>query len=407
MKIKLYLTTTLFLAIAFFSQLSAQTNNTPDSIFIKETFGTGTTKTNLPAGRTTYTFNGNSSLSDGDYFLYNRTNGRPEWHNAADHTGDVNGKAMVINAGYSIGEFYKDTVYNLIGGTTYSVYLYVMNTNTLGTCGAAALLPKLQLIAEYYNPATAAYTQLISVTTAFIPQSATPTWQVVGSTFLLPAGVSTLRYRILNSSNGGCGNDLAIDDITFARAANLPALPVTGLQAYVQRTGDNVAVQWETLSEYNTSIYVVEKSTDAVNWHNIDTVAAAGNSQSKRSYSSIDHTPGNINYYRIRQVDDNARHTYSNTVRIALTANGLKATTYPNPFVNQVQVDINSETNQKVIMHFTDISGRKLLQKTWTVTKGSNSIALPQVQQLPAGVYMLSINTEDGSSLYKTKLIKN
>lgn len=407
MKIKFYFAATLLVVIAFIQQVLGQTNNTPDSVFIKETFGTGTTKTSLPAGRTTYTFNSNSSLSDGDYILYNRTNGRPEWHNAADHTGDVNGKSMVINAGYTTGEFYKDTVYSLTGGTIYSVYLYVMNTNTLGTCGAAALLPKLQFIVEYYNPATAAYTQLTSVTTAFIPQSANPTWQIVGSTFLLPAGITTARYRILNSSNGGCGNDLAIDDITFARAANLPALPVTGLQAYVQRTGDNVAVQWETLSEYNTSIYVVEKSIDAVNWYNIDTVAAAGNSQSKRSYSSIDHTPGNINYYRIRQVDDNARHTYSNTVQIALTANGLKATTYPNPFVSQVQVDINSETNQKVIMHFTDISGRKLLQKTWTVTKGSNSIALPQVQQLPSGMYLLSINTEDGSSLYKTKLIKN
>jgi uncharacterized protein Veg len=339
--------------------------------------------------------------------IYKNTNGRPEWHNATDHTGDVNGKAMVINAGFTVGEFYKDTVYGLTGGLTYSVYLYVMNTNTLGTCGSTALLPKLQFIAEYYSQSTSSYIQLTSVNTAFIPQSATPTWQVVGSTFLLPYGVTTVRYRILNNSTGGCGNDLAIDDITFARANSIPTLPVTGLQAFVQRSGDDVTIDWETLSEYNTSVYVVEKSNDAINWHNIDTVAAAGYSQFKRTYSSTDLTPGSINYYRIRQVDNNGRHTYSNTVRISFTANGIKANTYPNPFVNQVQIDVNSDTKQKVSITFTDISGRKLLQKTWAVVKGNNSIVLPQLQLLPAGMYMLNICTEEGNSLYKTKLVKN
>ena len=409
MKIKIYFATLLLSIFTLLLQVSGQTiNNAPDSIFIKETFGTGTTKIALPAGRTTYAFNGTTSLNDGDYMVYNRTNGRPEWHNAPDHTGDINGRAMVINAGYAAGEFYKDTVYNLTGGVTYSVYLYVMNTNTLGTCGSGALLPKLQFVVEYYNQSTSGYTQLTSVTTAFIPQSASPLWQAVGSTFVLPAGVTTVRYRILNSSNGGCGNDLAIDDITFARAISIPStLPVTGLQAFAQRTGNTVTVQWETLAEYNTSIYVVEKSNDAVNWHNTDTVTAAGYSQVKRIYTSTDLTPGSLNYYRIKQVDNNGRYSYSNTVRISFTPNAVTAKTYPNPFVSQVQVDVNSELNQRVNITFTDISGRKLLLKTWALTKGNNSMVLPQVVQFPAGMYMMNICTEDGTNLYKTKLVKN
>lgn len=407
MKTKLYLILTVTLLFSLLLQVAAQTN-IPDSIYIKETFGTGTSKAALAAGRTTYTFNNSSSLNDGDYMLYKQTNGRPEWHNTTDHTGNTNGRCMVINAGMTAAEFYRDTVNSIVSGVTYSMYLYVMNTNTLGTCGSSALLPKLQFIVESYNSATGVFAPITTFTTGFIPQSASPTWVVVGSSFSVPAGVTSLRYRIINNSSGGCGNDLAIDDITFARAASIPGpLPVTGLEASVQRSGDIVSVQWQTLSESNTRNFVVEKSIDAVNWIAMDSATAAGYSQGLRLYHSIDSKPGSTNYYRIKQTDNNGRFTYSNTVRMIMTANSINANTFPNPFVNQVQVDLNSTTNQKVTITFSDASGRKLLQQNRTVVKGNNSTVLTQVQQLPVGMYIISITDADGASLYKTKLVKN
>jgi hypothetical protein len=282
-----------------------------------------------------------------------------------------------------------------------------MNINTLGTCGAGALLPKLQFIVEYYNQSTATYTQLTTMNTAFIPQSVTPTWVVVGSSFLLPAGITSVRYRILNNSNGGCGNDLAIDDITFARATSIPILPVTGFQAYAQRNANNINVQWETLSESNTRFYAVEKSVDAIKWTVTDSVEAAGFSQNRRTYSSIDYNPAAVNYYRIRQVDDNGRYTYSNTVRINTAANTIEAKTYPNPFVNLLQVDINASANQKLNIACSDISGRKLFQNTWNVTKGYNSISLAQVQNLNPGTYIINVTSQDGANIYKSKIVKN
>ncbi|GAB2811987.1 T9SS type A sorting domain-containing protein [Ferruginibacter profundus] len=407
MKTKLYLILTVTLLFSLLLQVAAQTN-VPDSIYIKETFGTGTSKAALAAGRTTYAFNNSSSLNDGDYMLYKQTNGRPEWHNTTDHTGNTNGRCMVINAGMTAAEFYRDTVNSIVSGVTYSMYLYVMNTNTLGTCGSSALLPKLQFIVESYNSATGVFAPITTFTTGFIPQSASPTWVVVGSSFSVPAGVTSLRYRIINNSSGGCGNDLAIDDITFARAASIPGpLPVTGLEASVQRSGDIVSVQWQTLSESNTRNFVVEKSIDAVNWIAMDSATAAGYSQGLRLYHSIDSKPGSTNYYRIKQTDNNGRFTYSNTVRMIMAANSINANTFPNPFVNQVQVDLNSTTNQKVTITFSDASGRKLLQQNRTVVKGNNSTVLTQVQQLPVGMYIISITDADGASLYKTKLVKN
>jgi hypothetical protein len=340
--------------------------------------------------------------------VYKLTNGRPEWHNSSDHTGNTNGRAMVINAGLTAAEFYRDTIFGVTSNVTYSMYLYIMNVNTLGTCGPTALLPKLQFIVESYNTTTHTFSQITTFSTGFIPQTTNPTWVAVGGSFQVPAGVTALRYRILNNSSGGCGNDLAIDDITFARANFIPtSLPVTGLEASVLRSGDNVSVQWQTLSENNTHNFIVEKSYDAASWTNLDDVAAAGYSTTKRMYSSTDNKPGSVTYYRIKQVDNNGHYTYSNTVRIAITSNTIDATTFPNPFVSQVQVDLTSTSTQKATVTVNDLSGRKLLQKGWNLTKGKNSIVLQDVQQLPVGMYILTITNEDGVMVYKTKLSKN
>ena len=406
MKTKFY--TLIFAIIAttvLTSSLKAQ-GNLPDSVYIKETFGNGTTKTAVPAGRTTYSFNGNSSLSDGDYITYYRTNGRNEWHNAPDHTGGANGKMMVINAGMTPSEFYKDTVYNLAGNTTYSVYLYIMNVNTLGTCGSGALLPKLQFIVEYYNTATASFVQLTTITTPFIQQTATPQWVVAGGTFSNPAGNTTIRYRILNNSTGGCGNDLALDDITFARATSIPnALPVTGMQLSAQGNGSSVKLQWQTYTEVNTSHFIVEKSQNNSSWSGIDSIAAAEYSTSQKMYSSYDFKAGQLNYYRVKQVDKDGRYTYSNTITI--NNNTTSATVYPNPFVSQVQLDVVTETAQKTIVVITDMQGRRMLNKAWDMTKGRNTTIIVDVKNFITGMYIIEVKTTDGVSIFKKTIMKN
>lgn len=412
MKTKFYFFITAVVLILAMLDTKAQ-NSLPDSIIAKETFGAGSNRASLAAGRTTYSYNSSSSLADGDYMLYKKTNGRPEWHDATDHTGNTNGRCMVINAGMSPSEFYKDTITNLVGNTTYNVTLYIMNTNTLGTCGSSALLPKVQFIVEYYNSTTASYQQLTTFNSGFIPQSATAAWVQVGGTFINPAGNTIIRYRLLNNSTGGCGNDLAIDDIAFARGiANVigggaggNALPVTGLNVAAQSNGSNVLVQWQTLSEYNSSYFVAEKSTDGAKWETISSTAAAGYSTSLRTYSTTDNNPAAVNYYRIKQADKDGRISYSNIVRI--NAPAATARVYPNPFVSQVQVDITAAAQQNAALTITDMQGRKLLQKNWNLQKGGNSMLVTEMKQFSNGIYLLEVKGNTGTVLFKTSLLKN
>jgi len=407
MKTKLYFIS-LVIILGFSLSSMAQTVCNGEAIRFRETFGTGNSSASLPNGRTTYTYNGNSDLSDGYYRLSKSSRGRSEWHNSSDHTGDANGRMMVINAGYTAGEFYKDTVTGLTPGASYSVSLFVMNVNTLGTCGSSAILPKLQFVVEYLA-ANNSFQSLTTFTTDFIPQSSNPTWVKITSGFMMPGGITSVRYRIINNSNGGCGNDLALDDITFSQCASLSSLPVKGLKINtVEETATGNRIRFSTESEYNTATMETQRSTDGINWATIQQQPAAGNSDHYKAYNSLDTETGAESiYYRIRQTDIDGTFTYSAVVSFKKgDQSGSTLTAYPNPFSSRLSVNLVSSTNDNYLITLYNASGVRINQKMLAARKGTN-VAEFDGQQLQKGMYMVTAINSDGSIKLTQKLIKN
>lgn len=407
MKTKLYFTT-LVISLLLTIGSNAQTICNGEAIRFQETFGTGNSAASLPEGRTTYTYNGSSDLADGYYRLSKSSRGRSEWHNTTDHTGDANGRMMVINAGYTAGEFYKDTVTNLSPGASYSVSLYIMNVNTLGTCGSSAILPKLQFVVEYLA-ANNTFQSLTTFTTDFIPQSSDPTWVKVTSGFMMPGGITSVRYRIINNSNGGCGNDLAIDDITFSQCASLSSLPVKGLKINtVEEAAGGTRILFSTEAEYNTAAMETQKSTDGITWSTIHQQPAAGNSDRYKAYSSTDAaSASNTVYYRIRQTDIDGSSTYSAVVSFkGGEKSGSSMNAYPNPFSAKLSVNINVVENEAYLITLYSASGAQLRQIRMAARKGSN-IAEFDGQQLQKGMYLITAVNSDGSIKFNQKIIKN
>lgn len=407
MKTKLYFTT-LVISLLLTISSNAQTVCNGEAVRFRETFGTGNSAASLPAGRTTYTYNGNSDLADGYYRVSKTSRGRSEWHNSSDHTGDANGRMMVINAGFTAGEFFKDTVSNLTPGASYSVSLFIMNVNTLGTCGSSAILPKLQFVVEYLA-ANNTFQSLTTFTTDFIPQSSNPTWVKVTSGFMMPGGITSVRYRIINNSNGGCGNDLAIDDITFSQCASLSSLPVKGLKINtVEEAAGGTRILFSTEAEYNTAAMETQKSTDGITWSTIHQQPAAGNSDRYKAYSSTDAvSASNTVYYRIRQTDIDGSSTYSAVVSFkGGEKSGSSMNAYPNPFSAKLSVNINASENEAYLITLYSASGAQLRQIRMAARKGSN-IAEFDGQQLQKGIYLITAVNSDGSIKFNQKIIKN
>jgi hypothetical protein len=406
MKMNLY-SLILILALTSQTSLKAQITCVGETINFRETFGSGNSASALPAGRTNYNYNGTSTLMDGDYRLSRNTHGRPEWINVQDHSGDVNGKMMVINASYTAGEFYKDTVYGLTSGKSYSVYLFIMNVNTQGTCGASAILPKVQVVVEYLSGNI--WTQLTTFTSEFIPQNANSQWVRVGGGFMVPTGISSARYRILNNSVGGCGNDLAIDDISFSQCAELgTVLPLKGLTINVEQKNSTAVINFSTESEENTKTFETEKSYDGRSWNVINTQAAAGNSSVKRSYSTIDAnlSAGTV-YYRIKEIDFDGGFAWSPVISFKLNdAAQATATAFPNPFTSNISIQYKSNQNEVAVLRLVDQAGRTIQNTAWNLRKGSNIIQLDNVEKLGKGFYIIELRNNTGIKLYSGNIVK-
>ena len=195
------------------------------------TFGQGPNPGgSLPAATTSYQYTSNDCPGDGSYTVRNSTMGcfANTWHTVnADHTGNANGYFMLVNASYQPGAFYLDTVRGLCESTTYEFAAWIMNVLLPTACAGGGNQPDITLAIEKTDG-----TLLQSYNTGTVPTQPAPTWNQYGSFFTTPAGVTDIVLRIVNQAPGGCGNDLALDDITFRACGPLVSGMIDGLPGY-------------------------------------------------------------------------------------------------------------------------------------------------------------------------------
>lgn len=179
------------------------------------TFGAGAgIGTALSSTNTTYPYSSKDCPDDGFYVINNKTLGcfNNTWHTLPqDHTpNDTNGYMMIVNAGFTKETFYTFSADNLCPNTTYEFAAFIANLIKPNVgCGIQSK-PKINFVIE-----TETGTKLGEYTTGSINESGSPEWIKYGFFFKTPANVSKIVLKLINDADGGCGNDLALDDITF------------------------------------------------------------------------------------------------------------------------------------------------------------------------------------------------
>lgn len=153
-----------------------------------------------------------SCPSDGyySYASYTRACFHDDWHTLPeDHTpGDVGGNMLLVNA--VEGVFMKTAVRGLKSNTTYELGLWLMNLCKPTKKCPYPLLPRLSIRLE-----TEEGRVIASIGTGEVPRFPDPRWIQHRAFFTTPASTSTLKLVMIDNSPDGCGNDFALDDITF------------------------------------------------------------------------------------------------------------------------------------------------------------------------------------------------
>lgn len=393
------------------SSANAQIYCANETVIYSENFGTGWDYGPHP-DVVNIQFSPTFALEDGFYRVINNTQQRGEWHNSGDHTPNTtNGKMLVING--QAGDFFVHTITNGSSGFlpgSYAASLFLMNTNTPGTCAPDPLLPTITFKVEYNASASGntGWVSLQNVTATSVPQSANPTWIQLGGVFNLPNIAQRVRLTLSDATNSGCGNDFAIDDIKFATCPEGGPLPVKFLNINASLQGAGVAVNWSTASESNNKYFDIEKSTDGSNWKTINSLnAGTPNSNITKKYGSYDANPVNgYNYYRIKQVDADGKFQYSDVARVKVTIEKTGVTVLANPFVNNITVDFLSKSKQFVNVRLSDISGKTIATEKWQINSGSTRLRFDNVSNLQRGMYIFTVTDENSNVIYNNKLVK-
>ena len=156
----------------------------------------------------------NSCPSDGYYSFASYTSGcfSDDWHTISeDHTaGDVNGNMLLVNAGRQGSIFLNMPITGLKSNTIYELCLWLVNLCRPTEKCPYPLLPNLNVRLETPEGKIVA-----SILTGDVPRVLEPRWAPYRTYFTTPASTSTLRLIMSDNEPSGCGNDFALDDITF------------------------------------------------------------------------------------------------------------------------------------------------------------------------------------------------
>jgi gliding motility-associated-like protein len=233
-----------------------------------------------PASAITYIYDGRDNvldLQDNYYAVSKNTQLRPEWVSVQDHSGLTNGAMLVCNSDYDPRIFFQKEVDGLCRGAVYNFSAWLMNIDSKtvfdNTCVTDYKYAGVTF--QILNKANTSQVLAQFKTHAVSMHLGGPQWSRYGGSFTVPSGVSDVIVRIVNDYPGGCGNDIAIDDIEFQYCSPVITAKIEGVDENLKEVLCEGAPTMIT-STYTPATYFVnpeyqwEMSDDnGVTWVNV------------------------------------------------------------------------------------------------------------------------------------------
>ena len=387
MKILCFVTLFIFTSLLIHAQLCTGSLGDP-SVHI--TFGLGSNPgPALPGSISGLTYVAKDCPDEGEYTLVNNSFDcfSQAWHVIpADHTpNESRGYFMLINSSSSPGDIYVNTVTGLCANTTYEFGVWVMNVLKPTSCSGSGLDPNLTIKIE-----TTSGTLLATYNANDIARTQTPGWRQLGMNFTTPPGTTSVVCRIINNNSGGCGNDLAVDDITLSPCGPKVVSRITAnnldfITACVNANTSFLLSSTVSTGFHNPMVQWQNSLDDGVSWTDIPGANTAD------YLTPPSTTPASVKY---RMIIAEASNFSSLSCRIA--ANPVTVNITALPFVQATNYVFGCFGSDVALF----ASGGSSFQ--WTGPNGFTSNkqhpVIPKVKYTDAGVYRVVVSSAGGCS---------
>ncbi len=178
--------------------------------------------------------------------------------------------------------------------------------------------------------------------------------------------------------------------------ASVIPLPLSLLGFTARKNNDDVMLYWSTAKETGFSHFEVERSLDAMEFTrfavvpSLQSVDGSYETPDVNAVSQFGAHPAI--YYRLKMTDRDGKFKYSGIVAIRNGKNNfLQAQVAPNPFIDKLQLQLQSETAGLVKISVRDVSGKLLETRSAKVVQGSSLIEIGPLGHLQKGIYIVEL----------------
>lgn len=271
------------------------------TVLYSQDFGSGSNTTTIPlpstgtTGTTAYNGSTTQPLAVEQYMLASNANAanNARFISLTDHTGNA-GRMMIINADVNNSVMYSGTAASLCPNQQYSLLFYaafVGNASYQTVCDGFGgfKYPRIKMRIKDLVSGT-------TITEASTADITSTGWNLYGMKWTMPTSYTSLIFELINDAPGGCGNDIALDDIKFGLCNPLPIVSISNTSAGCIGSGASFT---SSLSDpgaiSGTVVYKWQISSDNVTYIDI-----AGATASTSTYSIAAVTATDVDkYYRI------------------------------------------------------------------------------------------------------------
>lgn len=211
-----------------------------------------------------------------------------------------------------------------------------------------------------------------------------------------------MRIRVGGESTGASGASDRMYSLYFKsfeyRQGLDFTLPLVLKSFNASLNNKKVNLNWVTGHEKDLSHFVVERSTNGIDYTESGIVFAMGNSTIVQEYSfpeTLNTSSKGVVYYRLKMMDSQKRYQYSpvRIVRLGDAPKDVLVQAYPNPVVNELRVTIPASwQNQTVSYEVYNINGNMVKRIT---NNSASQTETMNVRDLGAGSYVVKAYTKD------------
>jgi hypothetical protein len=212
-----------------------------------------------------------------------------------------------------------------------------------------------------------------------------------------------ITFRLYANNADSYLGVMYFDQIVISGTVTTVVLPVHVTNFEAKILEKKVHLSWETSWERGSKEFVVERSTDMINFIEIGKVAASGESEFRKQYAFLDSEPHRgASYYRLKMVDQDGSFTYSLVRDVFFADSSAELVVAPNPASpDGIRIQKHFPGVDDIILR--DILGREI--PVQLVYSEINYLNLIPYYRLVSGIYVLTL-TQNGRKQHVKVLVR-